>query len=368
MMIDNFLILQDLFAKEAISINRGRIFDAVLPPKQADFDFSKVEGMMLGLAIGDALGNTSEGLSPSIRTDSFGEIRNYIFNHQLKEARGFPSDDTQLAFWTLEELIKDRGFNPEHVAEQFCSGNIYGVGLAVSEFLENFKSGKSWFESGAKSAGNGALMRIAPILIPHLKSGGTGLWIDTALCAMITHNDSASISACIALVAMLWDLLDMKSSPSKEWYLQRYLQVASDLEAGTEYKPRGADFIGYSGPLWKFAEQCIRWADFQKSSVINACNSWYSGAFLLETVPSILYILKQCAQDPEEAIVRAVNDTHDNDTIAAIVGAAVGALHGKDAFPKRWIENLSGRTRESDDGKIFELLAKAKEFFWNSNV
>ena len=65
--------------------------------------------------------------------------------------------------------------------------------------------------------------------------------------------------------------------------------------------------------------------------------------------------------DLEEAIVRAVNDTVDNDTIAAIVGAAVGALHGKDAIPERWISNLLGRTTEGDDGRIFELLDEVPE-------
>ena len=39
--------------------------------------------------------------------------------------------------------------------------------------------------------------------------------------------------------------------------------------------------------------------------------------------------------NPEEAIVRAVNDTLDNDTVAAIVRAAVGALHGRASLPRR---------------------------------
>ena len=73
------------------------------------------------------------------------------------------------------------------------------------------------------------------------------------------------------------------------------------------------------------------------------------------------------ADDPEEAIIRAVNDTWDNDTIASIVGAAVGALHGRQALPKRWIENLSGRTRSSDDGRVFELIDLARERFWNQD-
>jgi len=64
--------------------------------------------------------------------------------------------------------------------------------------------------------------------------------------------------------------------------------------------------------------------------------------------------------DPEEAIVRAVNDTKDNDTIASIVGAAVGALHGKEKLLERWISNLLGRTSLHNDGHIFQLLSEAK--------
>ena len=93
-------------------------------------------------------------------------------------------------------------------------------------------------------------------------------------------------------------------------------------------------------------------------STVDACNSWYSGAFLLETVPSVLYILERHGNDPEEAIVRAVNDTRDNDTVAAIVGAAVGALHGAIRLPERWrmgswgvlVRTTTGGCRRSSPG------------------
>jgi ADP-ribosylglycohydrolase len=55
-----------------------------------------------------------------------------------------------------------------------------------------------------------------------------------------------------------------------------------------------------------------------------------------------------------------VNDTKDNDTIAAIVGALVGALHGRNGLPQRWVDGLLGRTAEGDDGRIFELIAEAR--------
>ena len=202
------------------------------------------------------------------------------------------------------------------------------------------------------------------MLVPHLKSGGTGIWVDTALSAMMTHNDRASTSACLAFVGMLWELLDMTAAPDRAWWVERYVELSSDLEGDTVYSPRGGLFSDYRGSLWRFVREKLSWADSAGLTGIDACNACYSGAFLLETVPSVLLILMRYADDAEQAIVRAVNDTKDNDTVAAIVGAAVGALHGKRSIPDRWITNLSGRTTDRDDGRIFELIARARGRFW----
>ena len=219
-----------------------------------------------------------------------------------------------------------------------------------------------WERCGVPSAGNGALMRIAPILIPHLKAPSPELWADAALAAMITHNDAASTAACVAFVAMLWELLAMDAVPNPYWWPRTYVSIARELEGDAKYRPRGGDYLDYEGPIWRFVSEKLLDIHWRKwPSVLDLCNRWHSGAFLLETVPSVLYILMRHANDPEEAIVRAVNDTKDNDTIAAIVGAAVGTLHGKAPLPQRWIENLSGRTTDRDDGRIFELLASARQ-------
>jgi len=358
--------LEDLFREGKIRIKRGNLFDHAMPAKTQMLDFDRVAGMLLGIAIGDALGITTESMLPAARRTKYGELRDYIPNRYVNEARGFPSDDTQLAFWTLEQLVKDGMFVPEHVAEKFANnGQIFGIGTAVREFLANLKSGRPWDECGTESAGNGALMRIAPILIPHLKKGGVGIWNDTALLAMMTHNDYASTSACLAFVAMLVELLDMKTAPPPQWWCDRYVVLAMDLEGATSYVPRGGKHTAYKGPLWRFVQERLPDAYSRKLSVREACDEWYSGAFLLETVPSVLYVLMCHAHDPEEAIVRAVNDTKDNDTIAAIVGAAVGALHGQKGLPERWITNLSGRTTDRDDGCVFALIDDARRMFWH---
>jgi len=365
--MDNPAIFADLIRRGAIRLQRGLLLDRRTDPKPPGFDFDRVEGMLLGIAIGDALGNTTEGMLPRSRGEAFGEVRDYVARRHGDEPKGFPSDDTQMAFWTLEQLIDARGLVPAHLADRFSSsGRILGIGSTVRDFLRNLRSGMSWHQCGPESAGNGALMRIAPLVVPHLRAGGTGLWIDTALAAMMTHNEPASISACLAFVGMLWELLDMTAVPDSGWWAERYVALARDLEGDTEYSPRGGRFSGFRGSLWRFVEEKLRWADRERLSVLDACDAWYSGAFLLETVPSVLFVLMRYAGDPEEAIVRAVNDTRDNDTIAAIVGAAVGALHGRRGLPARWIDRLSGRTRDRDDRRVFELIRSAKATFWRN--
>ena len=321
--------------------------------------------MLLGLAIGDALGNTSEGMMPAGRRRRYGEIREYLPNpHAGGRAVGLPSDDTQLAFWTLEQLIEDGGYVPANVARRLASGRIFGIGSAVREFVDRtLTQGLPWEEAGVASAGNGALMRIAPILVPHLRAPSSRLWADTALATMTTHNDAAAISASVAFVAVLWDLLAMRVTPDPGWWLARFSDVADRLEpAGSRYRVRGGSFVGFDGRFADFVRVRVDDAWRRKLDVLTACNEWYSGAFLLETVPSVLYTLMRHGDDPVEALVRAVNDTKDNDTVAAIVGAAVGALHGSAAFPARWRDELLGRTREDDDGRVFQLIERARQF------
>ena len=363
----NATILRQLFDTKAIRLEPGAIFDYALAPKGPDFDFDRVEGMLLGASIGDSLGNTSESRLPLVRHQLHGEIRDYLVRDRAGSAMGYPSDDTQLAFWTLEQLVDDKGeFIPEHLARKFAeSGRIYGIGRTMKGFLDAFKSGRPWYESGPHSAGNGALMRIAPMLIPHLRHGGTDIWTDTALSAMMTHNDHASTSSCLAFTAMLWELLDMKTPPEPAWWPKRYAALAADLQGAIGYAPRsGCMKYSFDGPLHQFVSEKLAWAYGENLSVIEACEIWHSGAYLLETVPSALYILMRHAHDPEEALIRAVNDTMDNDTVASIVGAAVGALHGRKGLPDRWIEGLTGRTGGTDDGQVFRLISEARQEFW----
>ncbi len=353
----------EVLCRSALSALPGRpMFQR--PPTPITPAWSRVEGMMLGLAIGDSLGNRSEAQFPKVRGLRFGEIRDYLPNHHTgDERKGTPSDDSQMAFWTLEQMVADKGYVPEHVARAFTTRRIYGIGSTVAEFVGQMHEGTPWYEAAPESAGNGALMRIAPVVIPHLARPSADLWVDAAILSLTTHRDVAATASSLAFVSVLWQLLDAEAPPSADWFRSEFLQVLTDLETGKRYSPRGGWYSGQDGTFSELVARRIDDACARGWSMLDACNAFYSGAYLLETLPCVIYLLMRCAHDPEEAIVRAVNDTYDNDTTAAIVGAAVGALHGVDALPRRWRDGLTGRTGADDDGRMFEILRAAAQCF-----
>ena len=62
-----------------------------------------------------------------------------------------------------------------------------------------------------------------------------------------------------------------------------------------------------------------------------------------ETVPSAFYCFSRYFDEPEKAIIEAVNAGEDTDSIACITGALCGARHRIGAFPERWRKGLENR-------------------------
>jgi ADP-ribosylglycohydrolase len=278
---------------------------------------------------------------------------------------GVPTDDTQLTFWTLKQLIQDNGLVPNNLAKRFCKHHIVGIGNTVKSFIRNYKDNNiSWYKSGEDSLGNGALMRISPVIVPYLKNPHPSMYADAALATMMTHNSYANTSSCIAFIHILWSLLSMKTSPDSHWWTDTFCSIAETLEGDKLQVSNRAKQDNFKVPLWQFTDKVVNDAIRRNLSVLEACNQWNSGANLYETIPSVLYILARHAQDGDQAIIRAVNDTKDNDSVAAIVGSAIGALYGLNGLPIKWIEDLTGRTRSGDDGAVFKLIFMAKRAFW----
>jgi ADP-ribosylglycohydrolase len=367
-MIDNCSLVKNLIGEGKMHMHSSPILDTTPTIPPTNLCFEKVEGMLLGAAIGDSLGAPTEGMCAGDRYSKYGEIKDYIpCRRSGQKAVGAPTDDTQLTYWTLKQLISDGGFVPDNVAKIFCKHHIIGIGGAVKAFINNHKDNhKPWYESGTDNLGNGALMRISPVLVPYMNNAHPSMYADAALDAMLTHNSFANTAGCVTWIKILWDLLGMKASPEPKWWVNTYCSIAEKLEGNTKLKFNSPTYSGFNGSLWQFVDKVVNEAINKRLPVAKACNIWGSSGYITETIPSALYILAMYSDNLEEAMLSAVNYTIDNDSIGSIVGAAVGALHGLMGIPYRWINGLTGRTRAGidDSGEIFKLILSAKKSFW----
>jgi hypothetical protein len=71
-------VFESTIKSRFIALNHSSLFDSAPKPLTAELDWDRIEGMMLGVAIGDSLGNTSEGMLPDGRRKKFGVIRDYL--------------------------------------------------------------------------------------------------------------------------------------------------------------------------------------------------------------------------------------------------------------------------------------------------
>ena len=357
----NTNLVKELYSSGKINAKEPRSIYGPVPPIAVDTD--KVEGMLLGVAIGDALGGTSEWMSPDERYGRFGFIDRYV-TRSGEPGLGLPTDDTQLTFDTVD-VILDRGYlDGAALAKQFVSHDIFGIGSTVSQFVKNYvELGYPWYESGVRGgAGNGALMRISAALIPSLKSDKENLVADTILDTMITHNSPMTIGTTVAFTKLLRWLMAGRDPRERGEMTDQFAYVTSRFTGNDVYRTKSTIAAGYKGSVPDFLRMVVLSGLKQRMSMSEFGERFGSGLDGLDTAAVVLFILERHLDDPEAAILKAVNHTLDNDTVGAIVGAAMGARYGKKAFRAEWINDLSGRTRTHDDGAVFKKIAAVKKF------
>jgi ADP-ribosyl-[dinitrogen reductase] hydrolase len=130
----------------------------------------------------------------------------------------------------------------------------------------------------------------------------------------ITHADPRCTHSCAALNLTIAALLDGDERP-----------LMSALDTLSSEAPN--DLIKVLGPI----PDAIDPVDLSSSG------------FVLHTLPTALYHALT-ADSAEEAIVNAVNEGGDTDTIGAVAGALAGARFGATALPERWLDALSVTT------------------------
>jgi ADP-ribosylglycohydrolase len=212
----------------------------------------------------------------------------------------------------------------ELVADPFRAGaagapGAEGAGSSSGAAAAALKESENLHMRTGHTAGNGSLMRTAPVALAYLEDGREDALTDAAaqLSAM-THYDPEAGEACV-----LW------------CHIIRHAVRTGELDAaaGLRYLRNGSrrvwaqrlDEAGRSRP-----------ADFTHNGwVVEALQSAWSA---ITTVPAT----GEPAGHLRLALEAAVRGGRDADTVAAIAGGVLGAVHGASAVPARWREILHG--------------------------
>ena len=187
-------------------------------------------GALLGLAVGDALGTTLE----FTRRDAHEPVTDMIGGGPFGLAPGQWTDDTSMALCLADSLLANGGLDEADLMRRFvrwwrdgensCTGDCFDIGNTVSAALGAFeRDGVALAGSlGHWSAGNGSLMRLAPVAL---------FWHDDRQAgedaarrqSLTTHGAPAAVEACGHFAGLLIDAIEgagkteLLASPANEF-------------------------------------------------------------------------------------------------------------------------------------------------------
>lgn len=289
-----------------------------------------IHGLLLGVAIGDALGLPRENLCRRVGLKMFG--RNPL-RYQLLPFRGVCSDDTQLMLLTAQSLLKSRS-----------DGKAFRRALQkrLSWYLLSFPVGagratltaaaKCWLAclglpTGVNSAGNGAATRA---LVNALAMHGTGhrlsRWV--AESTKLTHTHPLAIDGCQVLAALADHAAVCKTAE---------FDPAAALEIGIQASSV-AEIQGKLQELAHFLQQR------RSPAAVARHFGWdgYVSGFIVPTTIMATYCWLRYPNDFRRAVSSAVMLGGDTDSVAAIVGGLVGAHVGAQQLPPELVKGLGG--------------------------
>jgi ADP-ribosylglycohydrolase len=295
-------------------------------------------GLLLGTAVGDALGLPAEGLPRSrIERRWHGTWRHrFVFGH------GMCSDDTEHTFLVAQVLLSHPA---DQVAFQRCLawklriwllGLPAGIGLATLRAILKLWLGFPASRSGVYSAGNGPAMRSAII--------GAYFFDDPArrrefvlAATRLTHTDPKAGTAALAVAEAAAGV--MLSQPPHEWASR-----LRDLDGGEEW----------TTICQKLEHGLAKGMSVDSFAETLGLRNGVSG-YSYHSVPVALYTWLRSPSNFREALTSVLNCGGDTDTVGAIVGALAGASVGPSGIPSEWLSGISEWPRS------LKVLEKAAE-------
>lgn len=280
----------------------------------------RFRGCLLGLATGDAVGTTVE----FCRRGSFPPVTDMVGGGPFQLKPGQWTDDTSMALCLATSLIQVGSFDALDQMNRYCSwheqgylsstGHCFDIGNTVTQALSQYKCSGNPFSGSThpKSAGNGCLMRLAPIPMFYFPDRDRILHF-SGESSRTTHG----AAECIDASRLFGDILFRALSGDNK----TELLLGSDPETITSA-----------------SIQSIAGGAYQNKGI----NDIRGTGYVVESLEAALWCF-WTTETYEQAILAATNLGDDADTTAAICGQVAGAYYGESGIPPHWLKHLTMR-------------------------
>lgn len=302
----------------------------------------RAAGVLVGAACGDALGVPYEFAAPLTDTD----IPRMIGGGLGPYEPGEYSDDTQMAVCIARATAAGADPRTPGALDQIADWLLRWYREGASDIGAQTRQVLSTTEAAhgdartmrkiatelhhrtGRSAGNGSLMRTAPIALTYLNDPQATAEAARAV-SELTHHDPLAGDACV-----LWC----------EAIRQAVIDGTYDgVRAGIELLPSGA------------RERWARWLDEAEASTPRRFNP---NGFVVPALQAAWSAITH-TDDLEQGLIAAVRAGDDTDTVAAIAGALLGARHGLTSIPAAWRSSVHGWPGQTADDLIDLALRAA---------
>ncbi len=283
--------------------------------------FERARGAFLGLAVGDALGATTEFMMPGEIRAQFKVHRKVVGGGWLHLKPGQVTDDTEMSLCIARALITAGGWDLKGIADNFLAwmrGKPIDIGSTCRRGIRDYmRKGQLETPYNEWDAGNGAAMRMAPVALYTL---GDPALLDRYAVeqAHLTHNHPLSDAACLAVGRMVQGAI---------LGCDRFELHAMTRELVGKHP--NFNFNKYKG---------------------------HADSYVVDTLKTVFHYLFTTA-DFEECLIGVVNQGGDADTTGAIAGMIAGAFYGPNAIPKSWWKKLNPTVRQEVEDSS-ELLVR----------
>ena len=286
-------------------------------------------GALLGLAVGDALGTTLE----FSRRDAHSPVLDMVGGGPFCLKPGEWTDDTSMALCLADSLVAKGGLHETDLLDRFVNwwlqgensvnGYCFDIGGTTGQALSHYLEHQRPIGEGPDDkyqAGNGSLMRLAPVAIFAAPDLGAAARL-AARQSLTTHANAVAAEACALFASML---VEAMCGQGKDEVLRPRAAAQTDLKdvASGAWRAKPREAISSSG-------------------------------YVVHTLEAALWCVER-TDNFVDAVVLAVNLGDDADTVGAVTGQLAGALYGRSGIPARWLDVLAWR--EDIEQRAISLL------------